>query len=97
LLNPTTRTISQRRRVEIVDIARRFGVAIVEDDPHGLLPVDGVSIVASVPSSPRGRLPKPCASASPDPAERARIHGACARGIADAGFDLPMSIADTAG
>jgi DNA-binding transcriptional MocR family regulator len=41
LLNPTTHTISQRRRVEIVDIARRFGVAIVEDDPYGFLPADG--------------------------------------------------------
>ena len=48
LLNPTTHTISQRRRVEIVDIARRFGVAIVEDDPYGFLPVDGPAPFAAL-------------------------------------------------
>jgi DNA-binding transcriptional MocR family regulator len=48
LLNPTTHTISQRRRVEIVDIARRFGVAIVEDDPYGFLPVDGPAPIAAL-------------------------------------------------
>src|SRR5580693_3375740 len=41
LLNPTTHTISQGRRKEIVVIARRFGLAIIEDDPYGFLPVDG--------------------------------------------------------
>ena len=41
LLNPTTHTISQQRRTEIIAIARRFGVVIVEDDPYGFLPVDG--------------------------------------------------------
>jgi DNA-binding transcriptional MocR family regulator len=48
LLNPTTHTISQRRRVEIVDIARRFGVAIVEDDPYGFLPTDGPAPFAAL-------------------------------------------------
>jgi DNA-binding transcriptional MocR family regulator len=41
LLNPTTHTISQRRRAAIAETARRFGVAIVEDDPYGFLPTDG--------------------------------------------------------
>jgi DNA-binding transcriptional MocR family regulator len=41
LLNPTTHTISGRRRIAIAEVARRFGVAIVEDDPYGVLPVDG--------------------------------------------------------
>lgn len=41
LLNPTTHTISQARRMAIAETARRFGVAIVEDDPYGLLPTDG--------------------------------------------------------
>ncbi len=41
LLNPTTHTISQQRRTDIIAIARRFGVVIVEDDPYGFLPVDG--------------------------------------------------------
>src|SRR5262249_33826765 len=48
LLNPTTHTISQRRRVEIVGIARRFGVAIVEDDPYGFLPGDGPAPFAAL-------------------------------------------------
>jgi len=41
LLNPTTHTISASRRTVIVDIARRFDVQIVEDDPYGFLPVNG--------------------------------------------------------
>jgi DNA-binding transcriptional MocR family regulator len=48
LLNPTTHTISQRRRAEIVDLARRFGVAIIEDDPYGFLPVDGPAPFAAL-------------------------------------------------
>jgi DNA-binding transcriptional MocR family regulator len=41
LLNPTTHTISASRRAAVADIARRFNVAIVEDDPYGFLPVNG--------------------------------------------------------
>jgi DNA-binding transcriptional MocR family regulator len=41
LLNPTTHTISEPRRIAIVAIARRFGVPIVEDDPYGFLPTNG--------------------------------------------------------
>jgi DNA-binding transcriptional MocR family regulator len=41
LLNPTTHTISQARRMAIAETARRFSVAIVEDDPYGFLPTDG--------------------------------------------------------
>jgi DNA-binding transcriptional MocR family regulator len=48
LLNPTTHTISQGRRAEIVAIARRFGVAIIEDDPYGFLPVDGPAPFAAL-------------------------------------------------
>jgi DNA-binding transcriptional MocR family regulator len=40
LLNPTTHTVSAPRRREIVAIARRFDVQIVEDDPYGFLPTD---------------------------------------------------------
>lgn len=35
--NPTTRTISERRRLEIVEVARRFNLLIVEDDPYSKL------------------------------------------------------------
>lgn len=38
LLNPTTHTISEPRRLALASIARRFGIPIVEDDPYGLLP-----------------------------------------------------------
>jgi DNA-binding transcriptional MocR family regulator len=41
LLNPTTHTVSHRRRSDIVAIARRHSVTIIEDDPYGFLPVDG--------------------------------------------------------
>src|ERR1700722_11889993 len=41
LLNPTTHTISERRRIAIAKVARRFGVPLIEDDPYGFLPVGG--------------------------------------------------------
>lgn len=41
LQNPTTITLSAERRQALVDIARQYGVAIVEDDAYGALPVGG--------------------------------------------------------
>jgi len=41
LLNPTTHTISERRRRAIAATARRYGVPIIEDDPYGFLPTNG--------------------------------------------------------
>ncbi|WP_083897044.1 PLP-dependent aminotransferase family protein [Azospirillum sp. B506] len=41
LQNPTTVTLSAERRQALVDIARLHGVAIVEDDAYGALPVGG--------------------------------------------------------
>ena len=38
--NPTTETIGVNRRAELVEIARRFGIEILEDDPYGFLPAD---------------------------------------------------------
>jgi DNA-binding transcriptional MocR family regulator len=38
LHNPTTLTISERRRTEIAAVARRYGVPIVEDDAYGFIP-----------------------------------------------------------
>ncbi|RYC33267.1 PLP-dependent aminotransferase family protein [Lichenibacterium minor] len=38
LLNPTTQTVSRARRDAIVEVARRYAVAIVEDDAYGVLP-----------------------------------------------------------
>lgn len=40
LLNPTTMTVSLRRREAIVDVARRYDVAIIEDDAYGFIPPD---------------------------------------------------------
>ena len=48
LLNPTTHTISLRRRMAIAETARRFGVPIVEDDPYGILPIDGPPPFAAI-------------------------------------------------
>ncbi|MGF6313364.1 DNA-binding transcriptional MocR family regulator [Bradyrhizobium sp. i1.8.4] len=38
LHNPTTITMSHARRLALVDVARRYGVVIIEDDVYGLLP-----------------------------------------------------------
>ncbi|MDH4394518.1 MAG: PLP-dependent aminotransferase family protein [Limnobacter sp.] len=35
--NPTTRTIGEARRLEIVEVARHFGLRIIEDDPYSKL------------------------------------------------------------
>lgn len=40
LQNPTTITMPERRREEIAGIARRHGVAIIEDDAYGFVPPD---------------------------------------------------------
>jgi DNA-binding transcriptional MocR family regulator len=48
LLNPTTHTISERRRIAIAAVARRFGVPIIEDDPYGFLPVGAPPPFAAV-------------------------------------------------
>ncbi len=48
LLNPTTHTISEARRLTLTAIARRFGVPIIEDDPYGLLPTDAPSAFAAL-------------------------------------------------
>jgi 2-aminoadipate transaminase len=39
--NPAGVTLSQSRRPQIVEIARRHGVLVLEDDPYGLLGFDG--------------------------------------------------------
>jgi 2-aminoadipate transaminase len=39
--NPAGVTLSAARRAKVVDIARRHGVLVLEDDPYGLLGFDG--------------------------------------------------------
>lgn len=44
--NPTARTISSRRRAELVDVCRTHGIIIIEDDAYGYLPTDAPSTLA---------------------------------------------------
>lgn len=48
MLNPTTVTISERRRLAIIAVARRFRLPIVEDDAYGLVPVAGPPAFATL-------------------------------------------------
>lgn len=48
LLNPTTHTISETRRLALTEVARRYGVPVIEDDPYGLLPLDGPPAFAAL-------------------------------------------------
>lgn len=48
LLNPTTHTISERRRLVLAEVARRHALPIIEDDPYGLLPPEGPPAFAAL-------------------------------------------------
>ena len=48
LLNPTTLTISGSRRQALVDVARNYDVAIIEDDAYGFLPKNSPPPIASL-------------------------------------------------
>lgn len=48
LLNPTTATISPARRQALIEVARHYGVAIIEDDAYGFLPRSGPAAMASI-------------------------------------------------
>ncbi len=52
--NPAGVTLSAERRPEIVAIAARFGVLILEDDPYGLLGFDGDPLPALHSLNPEG-------------------------------------------
>lgn len=45
--NPTTATLPPERRGRIADIARQFGIRIIEDDPYGMLPEQPPAPVAT--------------------------------------------------
>jgi len=45
--NPTTATLPLQRRRKLVEIARRYRVAIIEDDAYGALPRDAVQPLAA--------------------------------------------------
>ena len=48
LLNPTTIVMSQARRQALVEIARHYGVPIIEDDAYGFLPRVTPPAIASI-------------------------------------------------
>jgi DNA-binding transcriptional MocR family regulator len=48
LQNPTTLTIPEARRTAIAQVARRFGVPIVEDDAYGFIPAHGPPPLAAI-------------------------------------------------
>jgi len=48
LQNPTTLTISESRRSDICAVARRDGIAIVEDDAYGFIPSHGPPPLAAI-------------------------------------------------
>lgn len=48
LHNPTTRTLSLERRRALLDVARRYGVPVIEDDAYGALPVEPVPPLAAL-------------------------------------------------
>ena len=48
LQNPTTTTISLRRRHAIAEIARRWRLSIIEDDAYGFIPVNAPTPIAAI-------------------------------------------------
>ena len=48
LQNPTTTTISLRRRQAIAEIARRWRLSIIEDDAYGFIPIDAPTPIAAL-------------------------------------------------
>jgi DNA-binding transcriptional MocR family regulator len=54
--NPAGVTLSAARRPQVVEIARRYGVLLVEDDPYGLLGFDGGPLPSLHSLNPEGVL-----------------------------------------
>jgi len=46
--NPTTATMSQQRRAEIVAVARQFDLIVIEDDAYGMLPSEPLAPLATI-------------------------------------------------
>lgn len=46
--NPSTLTVPVSRRLELIQVARKFGVKIIEDDAYGMLPVKPITPFASL-------------------------------------------------
>ena len=52
--NPAGVTLAARRRPQVVDIAQRHGVLVLEDDPYGLLGFDGDPLPSLQALNPEG-------------------------------------------
>ncbi|MDX1150651.1 aminotransferase class I/II-fold pyridoxal phosphate-dependent enzyme [Sinorhizobium medicae] len=100
LHNPTTATLPLDRREAIVEIARRHGVAIIEDDAYGALPASPVPPLAALAPdlvyhvaglakclSPALRI---AYLVAPDRSAAIRLEGAVR---ATAGMTSPLSVA----
>ncbi|GAB5095789.1 MULTISPECIES: PLP-dependent aminotransferase family protein [unclassified Caballeronia] len=48
LQNPSTLTISAQRREALADVAMRYNVPIIEDEPYGMLPLDAPAPLAAL-------------------------------------------------
>jgi DNA-binding transcriptional MocR family regulator len=48
LNNPSTSVMSQSRREQVVEVARRYSVPIIEDDPYGDLPAERPTALAAL-------------------------------------------------
>ena len=70
--NPTTAVMPEERRREIVAIARAHGLAIVEDDVHGLLPEERPRPIAALAPERSYYLTSTSKTLAPGPAHRLR-------------------------
>ena len=52
--NPTGRTLSAERRVELVETCARLGLPLIEDDPYGALSYKGAPLPKMVAMNPDG-------------------------------------------
>jgi DNA-binding transcriptional MocR family regulator len=46
--NPTTATLPKHRRKQLIDIARKFNISIIEDDPYSALQSDPITPLANL-------------------------------------------------
>jgi len=54
--NPTGRTLSLPRRIELVDICARLGLPLIEDDPYGALSYKGDTLPRMLNMNPKGLI-----------------------------------------
>jgi 2-aminoadipate transaminase len=60
--NPTGATLSYERRLQLIELAERYGVPIIEDDPYGQLRFEGENLPALEVLDSQTRSQKDCYS-----------------------------------